>query len=101
MADTASKEIRNQWSQSLERIKALDPETVIPGHYLGEMPAGVNAVQFTMNYVADIEKALASKSNPTSVDISDYMKTAYPHFNSTEGDLELGAKVLSGEMEWH
>ncbi|MEZ9764456.1 Vmh family MBL fold metallo-hydrolase [Vibrio splendidus] len=101
MADTASKEIRNQWSQSLERIKALAPETVIPGHYLGEMPAGVNAVQFTMNYVADIEKALASKSNPTSVDISDYMKTAYPHFNATEGDLELGAKVLSGEMEWH
>ncbi|MEZ9391545.1 Vmh family MBL fold metallo-hydrolase [Vibrio splendidus] len=101
MADTASKEIRSQWSQSLDRMKALEPEVVIPGHYLGEMPTGANGVQFTMDYVADIEKALVSISNPTSVDISDYMKKAYPQFKATEGDLELGAKVLSGEMEWH
>ncbi|PMM44200.1 Vmh family MBL fold metallo-hydrolase [Vibrio splendidus] len=101
MADTASKEIRSQWSQSLERMKVLEPEVVIPGHYLGEMPTGVNSVQFTMDYVAEVEKALVSTINPTSVDISDYMKKAYPQFKATEGDLELGAKVLSGEMEWH
>ncbi|MEZ8860463.1 Vmh family MBL fold metallo-hydrolase [Vibrio sp. 10N.247.311.51] len=101
MADTASKEIRSQWSQSLERMKALEPEVVIPGHYLGEMPTGINAVQFTQDYVADIEKALVSKSNPTSVEISDCMKKAYPKFEATEGDLALGAKVLSGEMVWH
>jgi hypothetical protein len=29
------------------------------------------------------------------------MKAKYPQFAATEGDLELGAKVLSGEMEWH
>ncbi|WP_198596200.1 hypothetical protein [Vibrio splendidus] len=52
-------------------------------------------------HVADIENVLVSTSNPTSVDISDYMKKAYPQFKATEGDLELGAKVLSGEMEWH
>lgn len=101
MADTASKEIRSQWSQSLERMKALEPEVVIPGHYLGEMPTGTNGVQFTVDYVADIEKVLVSTSNPTSIDISDHMKKAYPQFKATEGDLELGAKVLSGEMEWH
>ncbi|MFA0057227.1 Vmh family MBL fold metallo-hydrolase [Vibrio echinoideorum] len=101
MADTASKEIRSQWSQSLERMKVLEPEVVIPGHYLGEMSTGVNSVQFTMDYVAEVERALVSTINPTSVDISDYMKKAYPQFKATEGDLELGAKVLSGEMEWH
>ncbi|WP_215407782.1 Vmh family MBL fold metallo-hydrolase [Vibrio gigantis] len=101
MADTASKSIRDQWTQSLDRIKALEPEVVIPGHYLGEMPIGIKGVQFTIDYVADIEKTLESKSNPTSVGISDYMKTAYPQLKATEGDLELGAKVLSGEMEWH
>ncbi|MEZ8122469.1 hypothetical protein ACED30_23545 [Vibrio splendidus] len=52
-------------------------------------------------HVADIKNALVSTSNPTSVDISDYMKKAYPQLKGTEGDLELGAKVLSGEMEWH
>ncbi|NOI89875.1 MBL fold metallo-hydrolase [Vibrio splendidus] len=101
MADTASKEIRSQWSQSLDRMKALEPEVVIPGHYLGEMPTGVSSVQFTMDYVAEVEKALVSTNNPTSVDISDYMKKAYPQFKATEGDLELGAKVLSGEMDWN
>ncbi|MCF7502319.1 Vmh family MBL fold metallo-hydrolase [Vibrio sp. L3-7] len=101
MADTQSKDIREQWAQSLEYMKALEPEVVIPGHYLGEMPTGVNSVQFTMDYVAEVEKALVSTTNPTSVDISDYMKKAYPQFKATEGDLELGAKVLSGEMDWH
>ncbi|KAB0463558.1 MBL fold metallo-hydrolase [Vibrio kanaloae] len=101
MADTQSKEIRHQWAQSLERMKVLEPEVVIPGHYLGKMPSGVNGVQFTIDYVADIEKALESKNNPTSGDISRYMKKAYPQFSTTEGDLELGAKVLSGEMQWH
>ena len=36
MADTQSKQERTQWSQSLERMKALKPKTVIPGHYLGD-----------------------------------------------------------------
>ncbi|MBY7731327.1 MBL fold metallo-hydrolase [Vibrio splendidus] len=101
MADAASKSIRGQWTQSLERMKALEPEVVIPGHYLGEMPTSTDGVQFTLDYVADIEAALVSTSKSTSVDISDYMKKAYPQFKATEGDLELGAKVLSGEMEWH
>ncbi|MDP2589503.1 hypothetical protein [Vibrio splendidus] len=45
-------------------------------------------------HVADIENALVSTSNPTSVDICDYMKKAYPQLKATEGDLELGAKVV-------
>ncbi|WP_399426298.1 Vmh family MBL fold metallo-hydrolase [Vibrio campbellii] len=101
MADTQSKQERTQWSQSLERMKALKPKTVIPGHYLGDMPKGVEGVQFTMNYIADIEQTLEKLSKPSSSEISAAMKAKYPQFSATEGDLELGAKVLSGEMEWH
>ncbi len=101
MADTQSKQERTQWSQSLERMKALKPKTVIPGHYLGDMPKGVEGVQFTMNYIADIEQTLEKLSKPSSSEISAAMKAKYPQFAATEGDLELGAKVLSGEMEWH
>ncbi|CAE6959052.1 hypothetical protein ACOMICROBIO_LMKGKHOH_03710 [Vibrio sp. B1FIG11] len=101
MADTQSKQERAQWSQSLERMKALKPKTVIPGHYLGDMPKGVEGVQFTMNYIADIEQTLEKLSKPSSSEISAAMKAKYPQFAATEGDLELGAKVLSGEMEWH
>ena len=101
MADTQSKQERAQWSQSLERMKALKPKTVIPGHYLGDMPKGVEGVQFTINYIADIEQTLEKSSKPSSSEISAAMKAKYPQFAATEGDLELGAKVLSGEMEWH
>ncbi|WP_434529439.1 Vmh family MBL fold metallo-hydrolase [Vibrio sp. K4] len=101
MADTQSKQERAQWSQSLERMKALKPKTVIPGHYLGDMPKGVEGVQFTINYIADIEQTLEKLSKPSSNEISAVMKAKYPQFAATEGDLELGAKVLSGEMEWH
>ncbi|MBT9242113.1 hypothetical protein [Vibrio splendidus] len=48
-------------------------------------------------HLAGIEKVLVSTSNPTSVYISDYMKKAYPQLKATEGDLELGAKVLSAK----
>ncbi|MGI9917031.1 Vmh family MBL fold metallo-hydrolase [Vibrio owensii] len=101
MADTQSKQERAQWSQSLERMKALKPKNVIPGHYLGDMPKGVEGIQFTMNYIADIEQTLEKLSKPSSSEISAAMKAKYPQFSATEGDLELGAKVLSGEMEWH
>ncbi|WP_440886591.1 Vmh family MBL fold metallo-hydrolase [Vibrio campbellii] len=101
MADTQSKQERAQWSQSLERMKALKPKTVIPGHYLGDMPKGVEGVQFTINYIADIEQTLEKSGKPSSSEISAAMKAKYPQFSATEGDLELGAKVLSGEMEWH
>ncbi|WP_045421920.1 Vmh family MBL fold metallo-hydrolase [Vibrio jasicida] len=101
MADTQSKQERAQWSQSLERMKALKPKNVIPGHYLGDMPKGVEGIQFTMNYIADIEQTLEKLSKPSSSEISAAMKAKYPQFAATEGDLELGAKVLSGEMEWH
>lgn len=101
MADTQSKQERAQWSQSLERMKALKPKTVIPGHYLGDMPKGVEGIQFTINYIADIEQTLEKLSKPSSSEISAAMKAKYPQFAATEGDLELGAKVLSGEMEWH
>ena len=101
MADTALKQERTQWSQSLERMKKLQPETVIPGHYLGDVPKGKESIQFTLDYIADIELALEKSSKPTSSEIAETMKAKYPAFTATEGGLELGAKVLSGEMKWH
>ena len=101
MADTALKQERTQWSQSLERMKKLQPETVIPGHYLGDVPKGKESIQFTLDYIADIELALEKSSKPTSSEIAETMKAKYPALTATEGGLELGAKVLSGEMKWH
>ena len=101
MADTQEKQAREQWAQSLEKMKKLEPEVVIPGHYLGEMPKGIDGVQFTIDYLGKIESVLEGKPNITSQDIIKTMKNTYPEFHATEGDLTLGAQVLSGETEWH
>ncbi|NOH70510.1 MBL fold metallo-hydrolase [Vibrio pectenicida] len=101
MADTQKKKAREQWVQSLERMKKLEPQVVIPGHYLGEMPKGIDGVQFTIDYLGHIESVLEDKHNLTSKEIIKTMKDKYPELQATESDLTLGAQVLSGEVEWH
>jgi glyoxylase-like metal-dependent hydrolase (beta-lactamase superfamily II) len=96
-ADSQTKEARNEWSQSLERMMALEPEVVIPGHYLGDIPKKTEAVSFTLNYLKHFEEAL-SQSNK-SKNVIKTMKGHYPLLAGEE-DLSLSAKVNTGEMEW-
>ncbi|MCG7499609.1 Vmh family MBL fold metallo-hydrolase [Vibrio sp. Of7-15] len=98
-ADSQTKQARSEWVQSLERMKALEPQTVIPGHYLGEVPSGAEAVQFTIDYLTNFETALKSSKNVTSGDVIKAMKQRYPKLEGVS-DLELSAKVNTGEMEW-
>tara|TARA_B100000676_G_scaffold284868_1_gene312922 strand:- start:1002 stop:1736 length:735 start_codon:yes stop_codon:yes gene_type:complete len=42
-ADTQTKASREQWQQGLGKILALDPQRVIPGHFVGEAPEGGNS----------------------------------------------------------
>ncbi|MEB3754878.1 Vmh family MBL fold metallo-hydrolase [Acinetobacter sp. MD2(2019)] len=96
-ADTQTKEARAEWSKTLTKMKKLHPKTVIPGHYLGEMPKGVAAIDFTHQYLADFENTL--KTNTGSAAVIAVMKAKYPHL-AEEGTLEFSAKVNTGEMKW-
>ncbi|OCH22035.1 Vmh family MBL fold metallo-hydrolase [Aliivibrio logei] len=96
-ADSQTKEARHEWSQSLERMIKLDPEVIIPGHYLGDIPKKTEAVSFVINYLKHFEEAL-SQSNK-SEDVIKMMKDLYPSLAGEE-DLSLSAKVNTGEMEW-
>ncbi|MGF1900879.1 Vmh family MBL fold metallo-hydrolase [Aliivibrio sifiae] len=96
-ADSQTKEERHEWSQSLERMMKLDPEVVIPGHYLGDIPKKAEAVSFTLNYLKHFEEALSQSNKSENV-----IKTMKKHYPSLAGeeDLSLSAKVSTGEMEW-
>lgn len=96
-ADTQTPEVRQDWMKVLSEMQALKPQQVIPGHYLGERPAGDGAITFTYNYLKTFEQALAEKKGSAAV--IEAMKTAYPKL-ADESSLELSAKVNAGEMKW-
>jgi hypothetical protein len=60
-ADTQTPAIRKQWMNGSSEMQALKPQQVIPGHYLGERPAGDGAITFTHDYLNTFEQTLASK----------------------------------------
>ncbi|CAJ0812038.1 MBL fold metallo-hydrolase [Ralstonia flaminis] len=97
VADTQTRESRLGWLQTLDNITALKPTTVVPGHFTGPMPAGLEAVRFTADYLKTFEAEAARANN--SAELIKAMKAAYP---SLPGDasLELSAKVIKGEMKW-
>lgn len=100
MADSQTPESRAQWQQTLADIAALRPRTVVPGHYRlkdGKAPQGLEPVRFTADYLSQFEKAAAQAKN--SQELVAAMKQRYPGLPG-EGGLELGAKVIKGEMKW-
>ena len=97
MADSQTKAARAQWMQALDGMLALQPERVIPGHFLGAEPKGTQAVTFTRDYVQRFEQELATAKN--SDQLIDGLKKAFPSLPVDDG-LAIGAKVNMGEMKW-
>ncbi|ALN57750.1 MBL fold metallo-hydrolase [Lysobacter enzymogenes] len=97
MADTATAASRAAWLQTLRGIRALKPVKVIPGHFLGPMPKGLDAVEFTAAYIERFEREAAKASD--SKQLIAAMQAAYPKLGET-ASLELSAKVVKGEMQW-
>ncbi|MDE9516505.1 MBL fold metallo-hydrolase [Xenorhabdus bovienii] len=97
IADTQTKVSRQHWMQTLDRIKSLKPDTVVPGHYVGSAPMTLESVTFTQNYLTTLEKELPKAKDSEALIAA--MKKHYPNL-ADESSLELSAKVLKGEMKW-
>lgn len=98
IADTQTPAARAHWQDTLGRIESLHPVRVVPGHYLGEAPDGMRAVDFTARYLEVFNDRLVHASDAAS--LTDAMKKAYPDFTSTASWLELGAHVVMGDTRW-
>lgn len=96
MADSQTKEERLEWVASLDRMKQLKPKRVIPGHYLGQVPPRVEAVDFTKQYVMDWQRYVEQSSNSTQ--LIEKITAQYPLLTADEG-VTIGAKVSMGEMK--
>lgn len=97
IADTQTPESRQHWLQTLDAIKALQPTTVIPGHFANAAPEGIAAVDFTADYLRAFEEEAAKAKN--SDELITALKNRYPGLGG-ESSLELSAKVIKGEIPW-
>ena len=97
MADTPTTKDRNEVVQALESIKSLKPNVVVPAHMKASAAEGLDAVNFSIDYLKQYEKA--AKVTKTSTDLIQMMQKEYPIL-SESSSLDLGAKVVKGEMQW-
>ncbi|EPQ7201364.1 MULTISPECIES: MBL fold metallo-hydrolase [Providencia] len=97
IADTQTQSSRQHWQQTLESIQALQPKTVVPGHFTGKSKMDLSSVTFTQNYLNTFE-AMAEQSKDAK-ELTSKMEKAYPHLDD-KSSLELSAKVIKGEMQW-
>ncbi|HEJ8090489.1 TPA: MBL fold metallo-hydrolase [Serratia liquefaciens] len=97
IADNQTVESRAHWQQTLEGIKALKPEVVVPGHFLPGADQTLKSVTFTQNYLTTLEAELPKAKDSAALVAA--MKKHYPNLKD-ESSLELSAKVLKGEMKW-
>ena len=87
---------RRHWAATLERIAALHPAMVVPGHQqraLGTTPA---SLAFTKEYLAAFDQALASAS--TSEELQAKVKARYPSL-ALDIVLKIGAEAALPAVE--
>jgi len=97
VADAQSVEARQSWLKSLDELEALQPTTLVPGHYLGEPAMNLADLRFTRDYLLALQHELPKA--PDSQALIAAMKARYPQLQD-DSSLELSAKVLKGEMQW-
>lgn len=76
MADTQTAQSHADWLTTLHTIEALKPNTIVPGHYLGESARSLAAVQFTADYIKAFDEETAKAKD--SAELIGAMKKRYP-----------------------
>ncbi|WLG22157.1 MBL fold metallo-hydrolase [Pseudomonas sp. FP1154] len=97
MADTQTPQSHKDWLATLEGIEKLQPNTVIPGHYLGDSARSLAPVKFTAEYIKAFDEETAKSKDSAALIAA--MKQRYPDLGE-DSSLELSAKVAKGEMKW-
>ena len=97
VADAQSAEARQRWLKSLDELAALQPATLVPGHYLGEPAMNLADLRFTRDYLLALEQELSQTRDSQALIAA--MKARFPELQD-DSSLELSAKVLKGEMQW-
>lgn len=96
-ADTPTPQARAAWIRNLEAIAARKPAIVVPGHLAAGAPLDVSTVTYTRDYLLAFEEEAAKAADSAALIAA--MKRRYPSAGLGPA-LEIGAKVVKGEMKW-
>ena len=96
-ADDASPAARAKWLKVLDKMEALKPVTVVPGHFKAGTTFKVDHLQYNREYLKAYEVELAKAKDSSALIAA--MKKRYPDAGLGMA-LEIGAKVNKGEMKW-
>ena len=83
-------ESRKAWSDTLDKIAALNPKLVVPGHQKPEQKQDPSNVKFTKDYLAAYDAALATSKSADELQAK--VKAQYPDV-ALELILKLGAEA--------
>ncbi|QDI04715.1 MBL fold metallo-hydrolase [Xanthomonas cerealis pv. cerealis] len=97
MADTQTPASHAQWLATLQRIQALQPQRVIPGHFAPGAAQDLAAVRFTADYIRAFDEETAKAKDAAALVAA--MRQRYPQLGGVDS-LQLSAKVAKGEMRW-
>ena len=88
-AETTTED-RKAWSATLDRIAAHNPKLVVPGHQKAEGQQNPVNVQFTKDYLAAFDEAVASSKN--AAELQTKLKAKYPDA-ALDVILKIGAEA--------
>jgi hypothetical protein len=91
-------EERRLWIQDLERLKALGPEVVIPGHQKPGMPFDYSSFSFTRDYLIATEEELVRTKDVANFYYA--MVKRFPEANLFISN-EMNSQVFKGGMSWN
>lgn len=97
LADTNTPAARAAWLATLDKILALHPDVVVPGHFSPGAPQTVASVQFTADYIKAFEQESLRAEN--GEDLIAALTRRYPNLSPNKS-LEISARVAKGEMKW-
>jgi glyoxylase-like metal-dependent hydrolase (beta-lactamase superfamily II) len=101
VADTPTSAARASWLKTLSQMAALQPAQVVPGHYLpnpdGSQSFDAKALEFTRDYLVAFEHEATRAADAKALVAA--MTARYTALGAVPV-LELGAKVVKGELNW-
>ena len=96
-ADTATSEQRAAWVKNLDAMAARKPRIVVAGHTTADAPTDASAITYTRDYLLAFEEERAKAADSAALIAA--MKKRYPNAGMDIA-LDIGAKVVLGEMKW-
>jgi glyoxylase-like metal-dependent hydrolase (beta-lactamase superfamily II) len=97
VADTPDAAQRAAWISTLDEMSALKPDLVVPGHRLPGAPANASAIAYTREYLRFFDANLPTATD--GADLKARLVARYPDAGMLIA-AEIGAKVVTGEMQW-